>query len=288
MSNEKNNMARLKSEVVKAVNNHNLPHAILIECDKEAEGLDLARFTAQAVVCLNDDKPCGACSPCKKYLNGGHPDIIETDGMLKKSKQFTVDAIREIRNNAFIIPSEGDKKIYILKNSHNMNEQAQNALLKILEEPPEYVYFILVTESKSTMLDTILSRVCVYSLISDEEIVDSTASENLKNFVKAFLSVNEISLLETTAVYRKKSQDAKEMLLLFSNVLRDALVQKSGFKREFMFSDEVDMLCSSLTSKAILNAQEVCLELIRSIDRNCNNNLLITRMCYEFKRAVGR
>ena len=164
-----------------------------------------ARFIANALVCTGDNKPCSVCPDCIKAQGKGHPDIFETDGIKGKSKNFTVDAIREIRDDAFVIPNESDKKIYILKNGHNMNEQAQNAILKILEEPPSYVYFIIVTESKSTMLETVLSRVQVYSLLSDEGVITEKEAVAVKNLVGAILNINELALMEQTAIFQKNN-----------------------------------------------------------------------------------
>jgi hypothetical protein len=65
-------------------------------------------------------------------------------------------------------------------------------------------------------------------------------------------------------------------------------VIKSGFRREFRFQQEAEVLSNGLTSKSLMNLITVCDDLINSIDRNCNNNLLVVRMCYEFKRAMGR
>lgn len=279
---------KLCGEIALAVQQGTFPHGVLIECQNEADGEELARFTANCLLCQDENKPCGECSPCKKYQKGGHPDVFETDGTKGKSKSFTVDSVREIRSNAFIVPNESDKKIYILKNGQNMNEQAQNALLKILEEPPSYVYFIIVTTSKSTMLETVLSRVCVYSLVSSEAEISEKEEQAVKNFVNALLSIDELSLMEETAAFQKNSQFARSVLVLLAEILRDALVKKSGFCRDFRFPDEVNALCGSLTSKSLMKLEQVCGELTDSIDRNCNNNLLVVRMCYEFKRAMGR
>ena len=106
--------------------------------------------------------------------------------------------------------------------------------------------------------------------------------------VKALISVNELALMEQTAVFQKNNQFAKSVLVLLTEVFRDALVKKSGFTREFRFNDETNLICNNLTAKAILQLISICNELIESIDRNCNNNLLLVRMCYELKRAIGR
>lgn len=288
MMNENSKFNKLSSEVISSVEQGSFPHGVLIECQNEKDGEDFARFVANCLVCRGTTKPCGMCSDCQKAQKNGHPDIFETDGIKGKSRNFTVDAVREIRDDAFVVPNESDCKVYILKNAHNMNDQAQNAILKILEEPPSYVFFIIVTTSRSTMLETVLSRVQTYSLLSAEEEITEKEADTVKNFVKALLNVNELALMEQTAVFQKNNQFAKRILGLLSEVFRDALVRKSGYNREVRFADEVNMLQKSLTAKSLLQLVGVCDELINSVDRNCNNNLLVVRMCYEFKRAVGR
>ena len=291
MTNEiQTKMDIIYNQVVSSVQQKSFPHGVLVECQNSNEGEEFARFIANTLVCSGDNKPCGVCPDCVKAQGKGHPDIFETDGIKEhsKSKNFTVDAIRAIREDAFIAPNESNKKVYILKNGGNMNEQAQNAILKILEEPPAYVHFIIVAESKSAMLETVLSRVQVYSLLSDEGVVTEKEAAAVKNMVGAILNVNELALMEQTAVFQKNNQFAKSVLILLTEVFRDALVKKNGYIREFRFSDETDSLCKGLTAKSLLQLISVCDELIGAIDRNCNNNLLVVRMCYEFKRAIGR
>lgn len=137
------------------------PHALIIEGEDGIGKKTLARDLACTLVCRGDDKPCGECTQCKKAIAGIHPDISEyipAGGV----NSFHVDTVRNIINDAYIQPNEADYKIYILANAHCMNQNAQNALLKILEEPPKYVVFILTTNSKSALLSTVLSRsVCV-------------------------------------------------------------------------------------------------------------------------------
>ena len=279
---------KLYETVQAAISQGSFPHGVLVECQNEKEGEDFARFIANCLVCRGEAKPCGVCLDCLKAQKNGHPDITETDGIKGKSRNFTVNAVREIRDDAFIVPNESDRKIYILKNAHNMNEQAQNAILKILEEPPTYVFFIIVTTSKSTMLETVLSRVQVYSLLSDEGEITVKEENAVKGFVNALLNVNEVALMEQTAVFQKNNQFARSVLTLLSEVFRDALVKKSGFEREFRFAQEVRTLANSVTAKNLMQLCAVCDELVEAIDRNCNNNLLVIRMCYEFKRAIGR
>ncbi len=288
INSELTQLNKLYEDVRHSVSQGAFSHGVMVECQNEKEGEDFARFIANCLVCKGENKPCGICSDCNKAQKNGHPDILETDGIKGKSHNFTVDAVREIRDNAFIVPNESDCKVYILKNAQNMNPQAQNAILKILEEPPSYVYFIIVTTSKSTMLETVLSRVQVYSLLSDEGEITEKEETAVKAFVNALLSVNELELMEQTAVFQKNNQLAKSVLILLQEVFRDALVKKSGFDRCARFEAEAKKLANSVTAKNLMSLCQVCDDLIASIDRNCNNNLLTVRMCYEFKRALGR
>lgn len=274
--------------VLKAVNNGNFPHGVLIECEDEELSLRLAKLTANALLCTGENKPCGGCSACRKAMGNNHPDIYETDGRTKKSDAFTVDSVREIRSNAFIVPNEANAKVYILKNGQNMNEQAQNAILKILEEPPSYVYFIILTTQKSKMLETVLSRVSVYSLAVSNQSITDDEKEYVKEFVAAVLSPNELKLMDHTSKYIKNNRLAGRILELLSEVCLDALKQKNGFTGDFLFPDEVSALCGSLTAKSLMNLVNACNELCLSVKRNINNNLLTVRMCYELKRAIGR
>lgn len=285
-----NQTNKLYDEVSRTASAGNFPHGVLVECQNEEDGINFAHYIAQCLVCTEKQKPCGKCVHCLKTEKRGHPDIFETDGIKEKSKSknFTVDAVRNIRQDAFVVPNEAESKVYILKNGQNMNEQAQNAILKILEEPPSNVYFIIITASKSTMLETVLSRVCVYSLSDGESKISEKERDCVENFITALLCTDELKLMEQTSLFQKDSPFARKVLMLLSEVFRDALVQKSGFKGDFRFQKETDLLCSRLTAKSLLNLQNVCSELVSSIERNCNNNLLVVRMCYEFKRAIGR
>ena len=98
----------------------------------------LTRILCAAMQCegRGEKIPCGVCSGCRKALEGVHPDIITVDD--PEHKSMTVEPIRAARSDMFIRPNEGKRKIYIIPRGQDMNESAQNALLKILEEPPDY------------------------------------------------------------------------------------------------------------------------------------------------------
>lgn len=114
---------------------------------------------AAAILCEGEgEKPCGDCGPCHKVLSGNHPDVMVV-GEEGGSRSFHIDAIRQVRLSAYVKPNEGKAKVYILCDAQNMTVQAQNALLKIIEEPPSYGVFLLTCDNRSKLLPTILSRV---------------------------------------------------------------------------------------------------------------------------------
>ena len=118
----------------------------------------LTRILCAAMQCegRGEKIPCGVCSGCRKALEGVHPDIITVDD--PEHKSMTVEPIRAARSDMFIRPNEGKRKIYIIPRGQDMNESAQNALLKILEEPPDYGVFLILSTNAERLLPTIRSR----------------------------------------------------------------------------------------------------------------------------------
>ena len=118
----------------------------------------LTRILCAAMQCegRGEKIPCGICSGCRKALEGVHPDIITVDD--PEHKSMTVEPIRAARSDMFIRPNEGKRKIYIIPRGQDMNESAQNALLKILEEPPDYGVFLILSTNAERLLPTIRSR----------------------------------------------------------------------------------------------------------------------------------
>lgn len=142
-----------------------VPHGILIEGPAGSGKSSFARLVAMSILCREEEnRPCGACPSCKKALAGSHPDILTYEGEKGKAKSFHVEKVRALRGQAYVQPNESDRKVLILEDAHNMTEQAQNALLKVLEEPPASTVLILTCLARSQLLETILSRVVLVSL----------------------------------------------------------------------------------------------------------------------------
>ena len=147
----------LKDNLSSAVRSGRFPHACVFE-DEDPERLrQTADAVACALVCTSDDKPCLKCPGCLKARAGCHPDIRVFSGG-ETPNSFKVETVREIRSDAYVVANEAPRKVYILENAHNMSAQAQNALLKILEEPPAYAAFLILSDRAEKLLPTIRSR----------------------------------------------------------------------------------------------------------------------------------
>ncbi|MDE6975384.1 MAG: DNA polymerase III subunit delta, partial [Lachnospiraceae bacterium] len=157
---------QLREHLENAIRFNKISHAYIISGERNAGKEFIAKTFAMALQCENrstdqgqEAEPCGECRSCRQALGANHPDIIRITH--EKPNTIGVDDIRtQINNDVAIKPYSGSKKIYIINEGEKMTAQAQNALLKTLEEPPEYAVILILTANASALLPTILSR-CV-------------------------------------------------------------------------------------------------------------------------------
>ena len=142
-----------------------LSHAYIISGPEGSGRHTLAELLAQAMVCSGDRGgaiPCGICPHCRKARAGIHPDIIHLGAA---GEDIRVEAVRSLRTDAYIRPNEAQRKVYLLSGADTMNQSAQNALLKLLEEGPAYAAFLLIARHGGDLLQTVRSR-CVELTLS--------------------------------------------------------------------------------------------------------------------------
>jgi len=146
--------ARLKENLRHSVDSGRLSHFYLISGPKGSGKRTLARLLAAAAVCRGERKPCLSCPACRKAMTDNHPDIISVVDPDRKA--VPVKLVREYRDDVYIKPNEAEKKVYIFP--QELGTEGQNALLKILEEPPAYGLFLLLAENPQQILTTVRSR----------------------------------------------------------------------------------------------------------------------------------
>lgn len=148
--------SRLKENLTAALQQGKTAHFYLISGPEGSGKRTLAKLLSAAVMCEGTHRPCGKCENCRKIEADVHPDVITVTD--PEHKTVPVRIIRQMREDVFIRPNEGNKKIYIFP--QEMGVDGQNALLKILEEPPSYGFFLLLTDNSDKILPTVRSR-CV-------------------------------------------------------------------------------------------------------------------------------
>ena len=149
---------QLKENLSAARRKGRMSHFYLLSGPRGAGKHTLADLIAAAMLCREPDGPCGVCRSCRKVLGKSHPDYITIDDPEKKI--IPVKLVREARTDMYIQPNEGQKKIYVFPRAQDLNLEGQNALLKVLEEPPPYGVFLLLTDNPEKLLPTVRSR-CV-------------------------------------------------------------------------------------------------------------------------------
>ena len=254
---------QLKSNLTSARRRGKMAHFYLISGPEGSGRHTLADLIAAAMLCREPDGPCGVCRICRKIASGSHPDYITIDDPEKKI--IPVKLIREARSDLFIRPNEGDKKIYLFPRGQDLNLEGQNALLKVLEEPPPYGVFLLIADNPDKLLPTVRSR-CVELKLkalpeellrrqlasefpnADKTVIDgavmrsggylgqaralmegSTLHDTTRSFAESFATRDVYGLIQTLVPMEKWKRDVLiPVLAEWLELLQQALVCRSG------------------------------------------------------------
>ena len=215
-----------------------LPHACLISAPTREAALKEARRLAAAAVCSGEGaRPCGRCRDCRKAEAGIHPDVITvsrlTDDKGKQRTAITVDQIRALSADAVVLPNEAARKVYILDEAETMNPAAQNAALKLLEEPPADAVFLLCTVNPLLLLPTVRSR-CAHVSVGggEQDAADEAVKALAAGYLKAVAAGDEAQLLRWCS--QNEGVDAKTLAAFAQEVrlrLADMLCLRQKTKK---------------------------------------------------------
>ena len=225
---------KIRISVENFVFHKRIPHAVLIEGDYGTGRHTLAKFLANAAVCAEQNAPCKNCRNCNLVDTDSHPDIAIT-APLDGKKSISVKQIRELRQEAYIKPHQAEKRVFIIDFADTMNQESQNALLKVLEEPPQTVMFILIAESKASLLDTIISRCVILSL---------TAPEFSKAFDYIKTNTQNDALLIEQALKSSQNNIGKALEILKGDLGTETEIAANEFLQAMLKSDSLAMLLS--------------------------------------------
>ena len=230
-----------------AVREDKVSHAYILNGERGAGKKMLANLFAATLLCeKGGPDPCNECHSCRQAESGNHPDIIKVTH--EKPNSISVDDIREQVNNTIMIkPYQGPYKVYIIPQADMMTPQAQNALLKTIEEPPEYAVIMLLTENADTLLPTINSR-CV--MLKLRNIKDTL----IKKYLMETMQVPDYKADMCTAF--AQGNMGRAIMLANSehfNEIRDEAVQLLKYINEMELSEIVQAVSRITAYKLEIN-----------------------------------
>ena len=209
---------QIKEHLQNALSTGKISHAYIINGEKSTGKEFIAKVFAMALQCEKGQiDPCQECHSCKQALTNNHPDIIRVTH--EKPNTISVDDIRtQVNNDVGIKPYSGPYKVYLINEAEKMTPQAQNAILKTLEEPPAYAVILLLTSNVNSLLPTILSRCVVLNM-------KPVADELVKKYLMEQLQVPDYKAEVCVAFARGNIGKAKALASSedFENVKAEAL-----------------------------------------------------------------
>ena len=305
---------RMKENLSASLKKGHISHFYLISGPRGSGKKTLAKLISAAVLCQGREKPCFSCAVCRKVMENNHPDVITVED--PEHKAVAVKIVRQVRDDVFIRPNESDHKIYIFP--QELGTEGQNALLKILEEPPKYGVFLLLTDNPEKILPTVRSRCTELKLLPLPEAVlrrslsrdfpeaqeaDITAAmvrsggylgqareilasgdalpPQTESFVRALAQRNKLELAMTLAPMEKWKRDALvEILQSWLEILESALACRTG---GMAASNHARQLAQSRSSSELY---QMALELKKTLEY-AKSNVSPAAICGYLLWALG-
>ena len=273
---------RLKENLISSLEKGRISHFYLISGPRGSGKRTLAKLLSAAILCREGNKPCGRCGPCRKVLESNHPDVITVDD--PEHKTVAVRIVREAREDVFIRPNEAEHKIYLFP--QELGIEGQNALLKILEEPPKYGVFILLSDNPDKLLPTVRSRCTELALQAlppeilcpalarefpeasredleaaairsggflgqAQELLREESQPQMEAFVEAFAGRDALALTRMLAPMEKWKRDQLVPVLEgWISLLENALANRAGLPAT---SAQVRTLAAQRSSQELMN-----------------------------------
>lgn len=311
---------RLFSEKVK---NSLCSHAYIVDGENGIGKLDFALACARAMLCTESNKPCGFCQSCRKILSGDHPDVF----IIGRDKTASIADVREIIRRSTLKPNDSDKQIFIVCNAGKLREDSQNALLKLFEEPPESVAIFLLTESRSSLLPTVLSRgqrihldgmreyeiksavtekypnVSASDLKAALDVANGNLGEALKYLSKEnttlrnkaesllALALGKKSYELTSALLLPKFKREQLHALLYEFIVLINEVQKSKYgvaDTRTPASGEIAERIASASKRSLSRMSDAAFNCMASLDNNANVTVAASKLSVELLGAASR
>ena len=310
--------AQLRADLQLMRKQNHLPHALLLHGERGCGKKTLAKWFAMLVLCEDaSHAPCGCCKSCRLILEDAHPDVMTAEHSGKRMG-FSVETVRAVRREAGILPNNGDMRIFLFPDADGMSIQAQNALLKSVEEPPAHACFIFTAETIGALLPTLLSRMtakavfpvpeseCISVLTkhsySAEEIraavsrfggnigkclgylsddLQKQSAELAAGLTEALAQVNEYALLQKLTAAAADKDLLRRTLELFDMQIRDAAVHALEGELPRLGCDRAaaEALSGRLSPRRAMRMHGAIAEAFADLESNVGAALTVTALC---------
>ena len=284
---------KIKQNLIKILNNQNISHSYMFIGNKGIGKKLFAKEFAKGILCGgNAIKPCKNCKSCIEFVNDNNPDYYEI-GLLENENSIKIDTIRQMQKKVQELPIVSDRKVYIIDDSEYMTQDAQNCLLKTLEEPPNFVTIILIVSNENMILNTIKSR-CMklyFNDITNEELNKYIQSNiNIQNFSQNLLEACEGSIGKFKRIYEKQ-EIYEEVDKIFNNTKNYTLTDVISkldilYKNKEIIQEILEYINILFIKKAKVDVKYIdyikCVEETkRNINMNCNYDMCIDKLLFK-------
>lgn len=294
-----------------------LGHAYLVCGPKGYGKKTLLAYLLHLIMC-ETNSACLRCNQCLTVSSGANPDVKIISNQDKAS--IGVDKIRELIKDVYIKPVMGEKKVIVIENAHLLTAGAQNALLKVIEEPPAYAVFFLLCDNVSTILATVLSRTAKINLSPLDERELKKIVPGLPPFLYHYCSGNvgellrlkddaELSALRDVAINavmsfadddgfsmykasspltsdRKKTVEIMDLMLMF---VRDVILDKNGLDKMIVNEDkinEIKTFSSLVNRQSCLKTAECIQDFQKKLGKSGNLSMTVETMFMKCREVI--
>lgn len=265
-----------------------LSQAVILESGTEESREQAAMLLACAAQCTAEQIPCGECSGCRKTLSGNHPDVTRVEP-LKGRVTVSVTQAREVRSDAYVKPNEGRSRVFWFPQADALTEEAQNALLKVIEEPPAATLFLFGTPNAGALLETIRSRCVTLSLTAEigQESGGEQVSAAVCSFCEQLLAGSEAGMILALIRLEKDRLKLQQAAQLLELALRDAVALRGGQSAVTSLSQTAEALSAAYPKEKLIRMALAARECAGYLQANGKGALASSRLIGDLKNLVS-